>query len=93
MRSASQTSSAFSTTLPVRTARRTVTFGVVPYSTSGRLRPLSSVNRRGRGRESPWAWPGVRRRLLLRQQRRRGGEYEQGPGSRRCVAVSHGVPH
>ena len=51
---------AFSSTLPVRTARCTVTFGTVPYGTSVTPRPLSSVKRR-RAREprSPSACPGA----------------------------------
>jgi hypothetical protein len=49
VRSASQTSSAFSKALPVRMLNVTRAFGMVPHSTSATWRPLLKVNRLGSG--------------------------------------------
>src|SRR5262245_40162065 len=59
VRSASQTSLAFSSTLPVRTARVIDTFGTVPYCTSVTPMPLSSVKVFGAGTEKPLGLPGA----------------------------------
>ena len=49
VRSASQTSLAFSKALPVRMLNVTRAFGIVPHCTSATSRPLSSVKRFGSG--------------------------------------------
>src|SRR5262245_14482925 len=59
VRSASQTSLAFSSTLPVRTARLIDTLGTVPYCTSVTPMPLSSVKVFGVGTEKPLGVPGA----------------------------------
>ena len=58
VRSASQTSSAFSKALPVRMLSVTRTFGMVPHCTSATWRPLSRVNRFGSGTLKSRGTPG-----------------------------------
>src|SRR5262245_27115441 len=59
VRSASQTSLGFSSTLPVRTARLIETLGTVPYCTSVTPIPLSRVKVFGVGTEKPLGLPGA----------------------------------
>ena len=59
MSSPSQTWSAPSLASPPRTARSTVTLGIVPYGTRVTFIPLSSVNFVGLGIEKSFGAPGA----------------------------------
>ena len=59
VRSASQTSSAFSKALPVRRLSVSRTLGMLPHWTIDTARPLSSVNRFGSGTRKSRGVPGV----------------------------------